>query len=64
MNTFLLTSIISSLTLVEEMQVFSSLVTLVHVHDFIFKKHPLMKPCKNLLKQNNQKKEGGKKITN
>jgi hypothetical protein len=43
------------------MQDLFSLVTLPHVHDFIFKKQPLIKPCKILLKQNTQKKEGKKK---
>jgi hypothetical protein len=40
------------------MQAFYALVTLAPIHDFIFKKQPSMKPCKTLLKQSTQKKEG------
>jgi hypothetical protein len=43
------------------MQAFSTLVTLAPIHNFIFKKQPMIEPCKTLLKQNTQKKEGEKR---
>jgi len=45
------------------MQAFSTLVTLAPIHDFIFKKQPVIEPYKTLLKQSTQKKEGEKRTT-
>jgi hypothetical protein len=52
MNIFIFTSIITSPKWVKEMQAFYALVTLAPINDFIFKKKPLVKPYKTLLKQN------------
>jgi hypothetical protein len=45
------------------MQTFFTLVTLAPIHDFIFKRQLVVEPFKTLLKQNTQKKEGGKRTT-
>ncbi len=61
MNIFLLTLVISSTTWIEEMQAFSTLVTLAPIHDFIFKKQLVIEPYKTLLKQRTQKRREKKK---